>query len=89
VSFGNVAGHKEWLTYPNYFGVGDDYTALFTGNGGSYPLPSGETSLNGENLAVMLYFNSGIGGGTRQKGDGDRYCDMRGIGAGKIYRTGL
>ncbi|KIN00783.1 carbohydrate esterase family 3 protein [Oidiodendron maius Zn] len=81
VSFANVAGHKEWITYPDYFGVGDDYMALFTGNGGSNPLPSGETSLNNENLAVKLYFNTGKGGGTRQKGDGDRYCDMRGIGA--------
>jgi hypothetical protein len=27
----------------------------------------------------------GIGGGTRQKGDGDRYCDMRGTGSGKRY----
>lgn len=86
VSFGNVAGHKEWITYPDYFGVGDDYTALFTGNGGNFPLPSGEASLNNENLAVKLYFNTGKGGGTRQKGDGDRYCDMRGIGAGKRYQ---
>ena len=86
VSFANVAGHKEWITYPDYFGVGDDYMALFTGNGGSNPLPSGETSLNNENLAVKLYFNTGKGGGTRQKGDGDRYCDMRGIGAGKRYK---
>jgi hypothetical protein len=86
VSFGNIAGHKEWITYPDYFGVGDDYAALFTGNGGSYPLPAGQTSLNNENLAVNLYFNTGQGGGTRQDGDGDRYCDMRGNGAGKICK---
>lgn len=83
VKFGNFAGHKEWITYPDYFGVGADYTALFTGTGGSSPLPSGETSLNNANLAVKLYLNGGIGGGTRQRGDGDRYCDMRGTGSGK------
>jgi hypothetical protein len=83
VQFGNFAGHKEWVTYPDYFGVGDDYIALFTGNGFPYPLPSGETSLNDAALTVKLYQNGGKGGGTRQRGDGDRYCDMRGTGAGK------
>jgi hypothetical protein len=52
-----------------------------------YPLPSGETSLNNANLVAKLYLNTGKGGGTRQRGDGDRYCDMRGTGAGKrCYR---
>jgi hypothetical protein len=78
VQFGNVAGHKEWITYPNYDGVGDDYTVLSTGNGSAFPLP--------EDLVVKLWFNTGPGGGTRQKGDGDRYCDMRGTGSGKICK---
>jgi hypothetical protein len=78
VLFGNVAGHKEWITYPDYAGVGDDYTALFTP---FYSLLAGETST--EDLVVKLWFNSGAGGGTRQKGDGDRYCDMRGTGSGE------
>ena len=43
-------------------GVGDDYTVLFTGNVGAFPLPSGETSP--EDLVVKLWFNTGPGGGT-------------------------
>jgi hypothetical protein len=87
VAFGNVKGHKEWITYPDYDGVGDDYTVLFTGNVAPYPLPTGETSA--ENLVVKLWFNTGAGGGTRQKGDGDRYCDMRGTGSGKRHSQSM
>ncbi|EPE33632.1 SGNH hydrolase [Glarea lozoyensis ATCC 20868] len=68
--FGNVKGHKEWVTYPNYQGVGNDYTVAYQiGPSGAYK------------LRVTLWFNSGTGGGTRQAGDGVRYCDMRGKGS--------
>ncbi|KAH8585657.1 hypothetical protein B0O99DRAFT_530303 [Bisporella sp. PMI_857] len=78
VIFGNVKGHKEWETWPNYQGVGVDYTVLFNSAEG-FPLPAGETSTEG--LVVKLWFNKGTGGGTRQAGDGVRYCDMRGTGS--------
>lgn len=88
VRFGNVAGHREYVTYPNYDGVGDDYTVAFSGPGGLYPLPSGESSPNA--LVMKLWFQtSGTSGGTRQIADGDRYCDMRGLGSGESYNCSL
>jgi hypothetical protein len=72
VVFGNVKGHDEWVTYPDYQGVGNDYTVTYSY--GTYPAYK---------LRIKLWFNGGTGGGTRQAGDGDRYCDMRGKGAGK------
>lgn len=70
VSFGNIKGHKEWTTYPNYDGVGNDYVVIFDSTKEPY-------------FSINIWFNDGIGGGTRQKGDADRYCDMRGTGSGK------
>lgn len=88
VRFGNVAGHREYVTYPNYDGVGDDYTVAFSGTGGKYPLPSGETSPDA--LVMKLWFQTtGTSGGTRQIADGDRYCDMRGTGSGENYNCSL
>jgi hypothetical protein len=74
--FGNVKGLKEWVTYPDYQGVGNDYTVAYQiGPSGAYK------------LRVSLWFNGRTGGGTRQAGDGVRYCDMRGKGAGKLNLT--
>jgi len=75
VVFGNVKGHKELATYPLYQGIGNDYTVA------SQVGPVGAAKLR-----ITLWFNAGTGGGTRQAGDGDRYCDMRGKGAGKRER---
>jgi len=73
VSFGNVKGHTEWETWPDYHGVGNDYVVMYQ-----------DFSDSKGKLRIKLWFNSGTGGGTRQAGDGDRYCDMRGKGAGKL-----
>ena len=67
---------EPWITFPDYTGRGVDYTTVFhdsSAKGGpSYP----------SFLPVRLLVNLG-GGGTRTKGDGVYYCDMRGSGSGK------
>jgi hypothetical protein len=47
VIFGNVKGHKEWITYPDYNGVGNDYTVVSSDSNG--------------NLVMNLWFNTGAG----------------------------
>lgn len=53
VIFGNVKGHKEWITYPDYNGVGNDYTVVLDGTS----VPAGSNS----DLVVSLWFNTGAG----------------------------
>jgi hypothetical protein len=53
VRFGNVKGHKEWITYPDYNGVGNDYTVVLDGTS----VPAGSNS----DLVVSLWFNTGAG----------------------------
>jgi hypothetical protein len=78
VVFGKVMNHQEYVTFPNYDAVGADYTTAFNSTSAPGPSPFFYYSIN-----VNLWVNGGAGGGSRQKGDGDRYCDMKGIGSGK------
>jgi len=68
--------HQNIVTYPNYYAVGADFTTAFNS--------TSSVSEPASSIAVNVWLNGGVGGGARQKGDGDRYCDMRGIGAGKL-----
>jgi len=56
VVFGNVKGHKDWITYPDYLGIGADYTVVQSVSDGT--LPAGTDS---SDLEVSIVFNSGTG----------------------------
>lgn len=47
----------------------------------AYSDQSADTYVPGGSAQIQLTVNNG-NGGTRQKGDGSRYCDMRGTGSG-------
>lgn len=70
VQFGNVINKTftEDTNFPKYDAQGADYMTVFA---------AGDDS----SLEVHLLGNSGFGG-SRTKGDGVRYCDMRGSGTG-------
>ena len=70
-----ATNYNRGNTWPDYNGGGADYVVV-----------KNQSSGGGRGLITItnmdLHVNDGHGG-TRQKGDGDRYCDMRNTGSGK------
>lgn len=81
VVFGSVSNQSYYTAWPLYQGVGADYSVAITSD-----TPVGTRPYQ-TYLSLNLWANSPPGGGTRQKGDGARYCDMRGTGSGNASHS--